>query len=124
MHTLYISNKIFANYCYALINEDLHTILISFYRLVTLCFYYGELVSIPESIKKLTNLNNLYVAGCKNLREISEIPPSVSLIDARCCTSLTSQSINVLWSQVSFFLSLLNSFNVCTNAKIIGKVNC
>ena len=104
MHTLYISNKIFANYYCALIDEDLHTILTSFYRLMSLEFFGSQLVSMPGSIKKLSNLCFLSVACSENLEEISEIPFEISRIDAAGCTSLTSQSANVLWSQVSFFL--------------------
>ena len=81
-------------------DDDLHMILISFYRLDHLILSRSNLVSIPGFFTKLTNLSALEVDGCKNLQEIHEIPSNLGVIGADGCKSLTLQSASVLWSQV------------------------
>ncbi|KAI4332327.1 hypothetical protein L6164_017247 [Bauhinia variegata] len=59
-----------------------------------------DLKSLPESIKQLDRLRNLDVKNCKRLQQISRIPPNLQIISADNCSSLTSQSASVIWSQV------------------------
>ncbi|CAL8176290.1 unnamed protein product [Prunus armeniaca] len=46
------------------------------------------LVSIPECITKFVNLRELYLNGCKRLRDIPELPPKIVKLDASDCVSL------------------------------------
>ncbi|KAI4328630.1 hypothetical protein L6164_020966 [Bauhinia variegata] len=47
-----------------------------------------KLVSLPASIKHLSNLEQLYLCHCSCLQSIPELPPSIKCLDARGCSSL------------------------------------
>ncbi|ONH91384.1 hypothetical protein PRUPE_8G111200 [Prunus persica] len=46
------------------------------------------LVSIPKCITKFVNLRDLYLHGCKRLRDIPELPPKIVKLGASDCVSL------------------------------------
>ncbi|GJR42664.1 NB-ARC domains-containing protein [Tanacetum coccineum] len=46
--------------------------------------------SLPGSLSQLSHLKHLYVDGCKKLEVLPELPPSLSIVSARDCTSLCS----------------------------------
>ncbi|GKD35520.1 NB-ARC domains-containing protein [Tanacetum coccineum] len=46
--------------------------------------------SLPGSLNQLSYLKHLYVDGCKKLEVLPELPPSLSIVSARDCTSLCS----------------------------------
>ncbi|PWA75712.1 NB-ARC domains-containing protein [Artemisia annua] len=47
---------------------------------------------LPASLSQLSHLAELYVDGCKELKVLPELPPSVWHIDASDCTSLSEMS--------------------------------
>ena len=61
----------------------------------------SSIVTIPRSISRFTNLQELKVKNCKKLREISRLPPSIRYVDARGCMSLDLPSSCRLLNQVS-----------------------
>ncbi|GKC24149.1 NB-ARC domains-containing protein [Tanacetum coccineum] len=50
----------------------------------------NKFTSLPGSLNQLSHLQYLYVDGCKKLEVLSELPPSLSIVMARDCTSLCS----------------------------------
>ena len=67
-----------------------------------------NIVSIPESLSRFASLEVLTMRDCKQLREISRLPPSVLDADLSKCYSLNAQSSSRLLNQVSlsFFINL------------------
>ena len=61
----------------------------------------SSIVTIPRSISRFTNLEQLKVENCKKLREISRLPPSIRYVDASGCMSLDLPSSCRLLNQVS-----------------------
>ncbi|KAJ7970141.1 Disease resistance protein [Quillaja saponaria] len=82
-----------------LLDEDLVIILSCFPELSWLVLSENNFVALPAGIEDLQNLLLLHLNNCKQLREIPGIPLNLQYIDARNCTSLTSQSSTTLLSQ-------------------------
>ena len=61
----------------------------------------SSIVTIPRSISRFTNLQELKVKNCKKLREISRLPPSIRFVHATNCMSLNLPSSCRLLNQVS-----------------------
>ncbi|KAI4356064.1 hypothetical protein L6164_000116 [Bauhinia variegata] len=53
-------------------------------------FSQSNVVSWPESIKHLRNLEQLCLRCCSRLRSIPELPPSIRILDVSYCISLES----------------------------------
>ncbi|XP_028807424.1 disease resistance-like protein DSC1 [Neltuma alba] len=49
-----------------------------------------NLTELPNNIKHLPRLYDLNVSGCKDLQSLPELPPSIGVLDAGKCTSLTT----------------------------------
>ena len=81
-------------------DEDLELILGCFLQVTWLILSENNFVTIPECIEDLSHLLLLHVDNCKQLRDISVLPPYLQYIDARNCISLTPQSSDVILSQV------------------------
>lgn len=64
----------------------------------------NDFTILPECIKECHFLELLYLSDCKNLREIRGIPPNIKELWATHCTSLSSESRNILTSQVRLCL--------------------
>ncbi|CAL2278869.1 unnamed protein product [Prunus armeniaca] len=79
------------------------------------------LISIPKCITKFVNLLELYLHGCKSLRDIPELPPKIVKLDASDCESLErfSSLSNILKgkkdSQMIKFVDLCNCQRLCGN---------
>lgn len=86
-------------------DEGLH-ILSCFSSLISLDISRNHFVTLPKCFNRLTRLQELYMANCRHLRQISGIPPNLEHIDATSCTLLNSQSLSLLLSQVGFSLFL------------------
>ncbi|KAI4328631.1 hypothetical protein L6164_020967 [Bauhinia variegata] len=56
--------------------------------LTILSLNYVKLVSLPASIKHLSNLQQLYLRQCTWLQSIPELPQSIKCLDASGCSSL------------------------------------
>ncbi|KAJ7975477.1 TMV resistance protein N-like [Quillaja saponaria] len=82
-----------------LLDEDLLIILGFFSKLTSLDLSRNNFVTLPECINRLFNLQELYIANCNQLQEISGIPPNIEYIDASSCTKLSLQSSALLLSQ-------------------------
>ncbi|CAB4290401.1 unnamed protein product [Prunus armeniaca] len=85
---------------------------------LTLCDF---LVNIPECITKFVNLRELFLHGCKRLRDIPELPPKIVKLEASDCVSLErfSSLSNILKgkkdSQMIEFVDLCNCQRLCGN---------
>ncbi|KAJ1385341.1 Leucine-rich repeat domain superfamily [Sesbania bispinosa] len=102
-------------------DEDLQTILNCFPKLEELIASENNFVSLPACIKESIHLTSLDVSVCKKLQEIpectnlrilnvhrcvklkyiSELPSTIQKVDARYCFSLTKETLDMLWYQVS-----------------------
>ncbi|KAK7300192.1 hypothetical protein RJT34_11029 [Clitoria ternatea] len=61
-------------------------------------------VSVCVKLRKIpecTNLRVLDIHHCWMLADISELPSTIQRVDARCCFSLTQETLAMLWRQVS-----------------------
>ncbi|KAI4356917.1 hypothetical protein L6164_000898 [Bauhinia variegata] len=58
-----------------------------------------DLVSLPESINQLDRLGSLNVCYCKKLCQFPRAPPNLQELRVDGCGSLTSQSLNSIFSQ-------------------------
>ncbi|XP_028769801.1 TMV resistance protein N-like [Neltuma alba] len=83
-----------------LTHEDLHLALRCFWNVQKLILSGSNFVSLPECIKECANLQTLVLNNCKRLRDIPELPSKLENIEAEDCTSLTTESLGHLWSQV------------------------
>ncbi|KAK4259603.1 hypothetical protein QN277_005917 [Acacia crassicarpa] len=83
-----------------LLDEDIHPTLNLFQNLIELNLSGNDFVSLPECLKDCVQLWDLDVSNCKRLRNIPELPSSLSNIKARSCFSLTTESLSHLWSLV------------------------
>ncbi|KAI9080650.1 hypothetical protein K1719_037407 [Acacia pycnantha] len=82
-----------------LLDEFLGTCLSGFVNVVHLDLSYSDLRLLPACIQECIHLKVLWLHDCKQLYDISGIPPNLVEIDASNCTSLTSQSSSILLSQ-------------------------
>jgi Leucine-rich repeat (LRR) protein len=48
---------------------------------------YSSIVSLPTWLNRFVGLEELYLDGCKQLREIPELPPNIKNVYVRGCTS-------------------------------------
>nr|XP_027190973.1 TMV resistance protein N isoform X2 [Cicer arietinum] len=64
--------------------------------------YGNNFVTLPRCIQEYSSLQLLHIDNCKQLQEISCIPPNLQFINARNCVSLTLESSNLLLSQEIF----------------------
>ncbi|KAI4351989.1 hypothetical protein L6164_006284 [Bauhinia variegata] len=78
--------------------EDLH-ILSFFSNLTSLDISGNSFVTLPKCINRLTSLQELFMANCRNLQEIAGIPPNLERVDATSCTLLESHSSGLLLGQ-------------------------
>ncbi|KAI9086146.1 hypothetical protein K1719_031867 [Acacia pycnantha] len=83
-----------------LLDEDIHLTLNLFRNLIELNLSGNDFVSLPECLKDCVQLWDLDVSNCKRLRNIPELPSSLSSIKARNCFSFTTESLGHLWSLV------------------------
>jgi Leucine-rich repeat (LRR) protein len=83
-------------------DDDLH-IICCFSNLTSLDISRNHFVTLPKCFNKLSSLQELYMANCKNLQNFSGIPPNLEHIDATSCTMLDSQSLDLLLSQVFLY---------------------
>ncbi|KAI9086125.1 hypothetical protein K1719_031846 [Acacia pycnantha] len=83
-----------------LLDEDIYTTLNLFQNLIELNLSGNDFVSLPECLKDFATLWDLDVSNCKKLRNISELPSSLTHIKAGNCFSLTTESLDYLWSLV------------------------
>jgi len=88
----------FDNAC--LSDQDVRTIIYHFRNLKDLNISCNIFRYLPACIKESTKLTSLHVRYCVLLQEIPALPSSVQKVDAKNCYSLTSESSNILWSQV------------------------
>ncbi|XP_031499142.2 disease resistance protein RUN1-like [Nymphaea colorata] len=58
--------------------------------LVSLKLGYNKFCSLPNSMRNLTQLKNLYVENCTELRSLLHLPSSLVHLDAKHCVSLNS----------------------------------
>ncbi|KAK4259605.1 hypothetical protein QN277_005919 [Acacia crassicarpa] len=93
-----------------LLDEDIHLTLNLFRNLIELNLSGNDFVSLPECLKDFSKLWDLDVSNCKKLRNISELPSSLTHIKAGNCFSLTTESLDYLWSLV--FLKELENLQV------------
>jgi Leucine-rich repeat (LRR) protein len=54
----------------------------------------STIVSLPAWLNKFVGLEDLYLNGCKQLREIPELPPNIEKVYAKGCTSLERFQFN------------------------------
>lgn len=102
-----------------LTTEHLVTCLSGFAGVVYLDISYNNFTVLPACIKECVHLKTILLSNCKQLQHISVIPPKLKDVNALNCTSLTSQSSNVLLNQVFFDVSYLK-FS-CTFGSIISS---
>ncbi|XP_027362786.1 TMV resistance protein N-like [Abrus precatorius] len=68
--------------------------------LVTFLFLNNSNITVlPSCINSCRSLTKLYLDECKQLREIKALPPNIKYLSAVNCTSLTSQSKEMLLAQ-------------------------
>ena len=84
-----------------IIESHILTRLESFPSLMYLGLRDSSIVTIPRRISRFTRLQELDVRNCEKLREISRLPPSMSLVLATNCMSLDLPSSCRLLNQVS-----------------------
>ncbi|KAL6179601.1 hypothetical protein ACLB2K_051114 [Fragaria x ananassa] len=86
----------------------------------TLYLSNSNFVSLPTGLRKLINLDSLYLDGCKMLQEVTELPPNLQKLCVRNCVSLEriSKLSNILRRQESEmfrWLDLSNCWRLCDN---------
>ncbi|KAK7838778.1 hypothetical protein CFP56_019077 [Quercus suber] len=75
-----------------------------------------NIVTIPESISRLSRLVSLLISNCKHLREIQRLPQSIRTVLAENCMLLDSQSPSGLLNQVIEIIGILPN-RVCGSAR-------
>ena len=75
-----------------------------FPELRTLYLSETNIVTIPKSISRFPNLQNLFITNCKLLREIQGLPRWMRIDREENCMLLDTQSASGLLNQVSLFL--------------------
>ncbi|XP_028807427.1 disease resistance protein RML1A-like [Neltuma alba] len=69
---------------------DLHVLFDSLCSLQSLTLEMCcDLTELPDNIRQLSSLEELYLGGCRNLQYLPELPPSLKLLDATDCTALS-----------------------------------
>ncbi|KAL9296284.1 hypothetical protein ACSQ67_022180 [Phaseolus vulgaris] len=81
-------------------DKDVRMIIYHFPNLKDLNISCNPFMFLPACIKQSTKLTSLHLRYCLMLQEIPALPSSVQKVDAKYCYSLTSESSNILWSQV------------------------
>ncbi|XP_050257545.1 TMV resistance protein N-like [Quercus robur] len=74
----------------------------------------NEFIWLPKSMIQLSNLQDLFLCGCSNLRSLPKLPSNIKYIDASQCTSLETLSSG---SEYDFrpALQLLNCVKLIEN---------
>ncbi|XP_030941090.1 TMV resistance protein N-like [Quercus lobata] len=74
----------------------------------------NEFIRLPKSMIQLSNLQDLFLCGCSNLRSLPKLPSNIKYIDAAQCTSLETLSSG---SEYDFHpaLQLLNCVKLIEN---------
>nr|KYP65799.1 TMV resistance protein N [Cajanus cajan] len=67
-----------------------------------LCLANSNTTILPSCIGVCLSLKSLDLRGCKKLREIRGLPPNIKKLQAMDCTSLTSESKEMLLNEVSY----------------------
>ncbi|KAF3965666.1 hypothetical protein CMV_010169 [Castanea mollissima] len=82
--------------------------------LLTLNLEGNEFIWLPKSMIQLSNLQDLLLRGCSNLRSLPKLPSNIKYIDATQCTSLETLSLG---SEYDFrpALQLLNCVKLIEN---------
>ncbi|XP_050376195.1 TMV resistance protein N-like isoform X2 [Argentina anserina] len=80
----------------------------------------SNFVSLPAGLSKLNNLEHLLLKRCKNLQEVSELPPNLRNLNVSGCVSLEriAKLSNILKRQESQMLenlNLINCWRLCGN---------
>ncbi|XP_027362793.1 TMV resistance protein N-like [Abrus precatorius] len=79
-----------------LTDEFLATLLPCLNHVTRLYLIHNNITILPSCINACHSLMELYLDGCKELREIRGLPPNIRRLSAVNCTSLTSQSKGML----------------------------
>nr|KYP63958.1 TMV resistance protein N [Cajanus cajan] len=95
-------NASFGHCC--LTDEFLATLLPCLHHATRLYLMRNNITVLPSCINACHSLTELYLDGCKELKEIRGLPPNIIRLSAVNCTSLTSQSKGMLLTQVSSYL--------------------
>ncbi|TKY69644.1 WRKY transcription factor 19 [Spatholobus suberectus] len=82
-----------------LTDEFLATLLPCLHRVTRLYLMRNNITILPSCINACHSLTELYLDGCKELREIRGLPQNIIRLSAVNCTSLTSQSKGMLLTQ-------------------------
>ncbi|XP_029127720.1 disease resistance protein TAO1-like, partial [Cajanus cajan] len=87
------------NHCYHLTDQFLCTVLPWLHNVTYLSLSYSNITILPSSISVCVSLKTLYLNGCKELREIKGLPPNIKNLSAINCTSLSSESNEMLLNE-------------------------
>ncbi|OWM89411.1 hypothetical protein CDL15_Pgr024159 [Punica granatum] len=68
----------------------------------------NNLVTLPSCISKFSELKFLHLEDCKQLREMPELPPNLTYLNAKGCKSLERLHMRNLWSTAKFKLNFSN----------------
>ncbi|RDY07086.1 TMV resistance protein N, partial [Mucuna pruriens] len=90
-------NASFGHCC--LTDEFLATLLPCLHHVTRLYLIRNSITILPSCISACHSLTELYLDGCKELREIRGLPPNITRLSAVNCTSLTPQSTGMLLTQ-------------------------
>jgi Leucine-rich repeat (LRR) protein len=99
--SLLIQRDVDLSFCH-LSYEFLATILPCLHYVTNLSLDYSSITILPSCISACHALKKLTMNYCMELQEIRELPPNIKHIKAINCTSLTSQSKEMLLNQVSY----------------------
>ena len=94
------------------LNELLTDCLRGFANVVYLDLSYDNFTILSACIKECIHLKTILLENCKQLCDISEIPPNLEEIDARNCISLAPQSSSVLESGSPLYFFLMHFSHV------------
>ncbi|CAI8587884.1 unnamed protein product [Vicia faba] len=87
------------SFCH-LSDEFLVTLLPCFHHVTNLSLDYSSITILPSCINACHSLKELTLNNCTELREIRGLPPNIKHVSAINCTSLTSQSKEMLLNQI------------------------
>ncbi|XP_029127419.1 TMV resistance protein N-like isoform X2 [Cajanus cajan] len=85
--------------CYHLTDKFLSTLLPCLRIVTDLSLNYSNITILPSCISVCLSLTKLSLNECKELREIRGLPPNIMYLSAMNCTSLTSESKEMLLNQ-------------------------